>query len=193
MGNIKLIWGHWVRRPTATQPHLYLVHASPDEDRQSCSNCSYINRLRLGSETCHLHLLLGSRSAYRTYCSLGTAVSPASMGFTIWRRVPGRGLRILLQVFSAVALIFEGYNQGVMGTVSGTPGFIDMAQIGANGKVTNSTKQGYVVCTRQPPSDHPSCVTLLLYRNARLTRQQRSRGCVLLWSYVGMLHRWLVR
>lgn len=74
------------------------------------------------------------------------------MGFAIWRRVPGRGLAIILQVFSAVALIFEGYNQGVMGTVTATPGFIDMAQIGANGKVTDSTKQGYVHTTMLPQS-----------------------------------------
>lgn len=66
------------------------------------------------------------------------------MDIKIWRKLPGRGLRIVLQIFSAVALIFEGYNQGVMGTVSATPGFIDMAKIGANGVVTDSTKQGYV-------------------------------------------------
>jgi hypothetical protein len=30
----------------------------------------------------------------------------------------------------------------VLGTVSETPGFIDMADIGADGVVTNSTKQG---------------------------------------------------
>ena len=48
----------------------------------------------------------------------------------------------LLNFFSAIALIFEGYNQGVMGSVSTTPGFIDMANIGSNGVVTNSTKQG---------------------------------------------------
>ena len=35
-----------------------------------------------------------------------------------------------------------GYNQGVLGTVSETPGFIDMAGIGSNGKVMDSTKQG---------------------------------------------------
>lgn len=29
-----------------------------------------------------------------------------------------------------------------MGTVSGTPGFIEMAGIGSDGVVTNSTKQG---------------------------------------------------
>jgi hypothetical protein len=38
--------------------------------------------------------------------------------------------------------LLPGYNQGVLGTVSGTPGFIDMAQIGANGVVTDTTKQG---------------------------------------------------
>ena len=45
----------------------------------------------------------------------------------------------VLNLFSAIALIFEGYNQGVLGTVSTTPGFINMAGIGADGIVTNST------------------------------------------------------
>jgi hypothetical protein len=54
----------------------------------------------------------------------------------------GKGLMFLLNLFTAVALIFEGYNQGVLGTVSKTPGFIAMAKIGANGKVTDTTKQG---------------------------------------------------
>lgn len=35
-----------------------------------------------------------------------------------------------------------GYNQGVLGTVSATPGFIKMADIGHDGVVTNTTKQG---------------------------------------------------
>ena len=64
------------------------------------------------------------------------------MAFQPWRRVPGRVLQVLINAFVFVALIFEGYNQGVLGTVSGTPGFIDMADIGADGVVTNSTKQG---------------------------------------------------
>ena len=34
---------------------------------------------------------------------------------------------------------------GVQGTVTADPGFIDMAKIGANGTVTNSTKQGGLV------------------------------------------------
>jgi hypothetical protein len=100
------------------------------------------------------------------------------MGFRLWKHIPGKGLAAVLQVFSAVALIFEGYNQGVMGTVSGTPGFIDMAKIGANGIVTDSTKQGYV--------------TTITFRSSGYTansQQQRSRGCVLLRSHVGMLHR----
>ena len=64
------------------------------------------------------------------------------MNLKLWRHMPGKGLMLLLNLFSAVALIFEGYNQGVLGTVSGTPGFIEMATIGSNGVVTNSTKQG---------------------------------------------------
>lgn len=64
------------------------------------------------------------------------------MGIKVWQRLPGTGLLILLNVFTAIALIFEGYNQGVLGTVSGTPGFIDMAGIGADGVVTDTTKQG---------------------------------------------------
>ncbi|KAK3717724.1 hypothetical protein LTR37_005495 [Vermiconidia calcicola] len=59
-----------------------------------------------------------------------------------WRQVPGKVLLLLLNLFSGVALIFEGYNQGVLGTVSGTPGFIAMADIGHGEVVTNSTKQG---------------------------------------------------
>jgi hypothetical protein len=64
------------------------------------------------------------------------------MPVRIWRRVPGKVLLFLLNLFSAVALVYEGYNQGVLGTVSETPGFIDMANIGHGGVVTNSTKQG---------------------------------------------------
>ncbi|KAH7362084.1 general substrate transporter [Plectosphaerella cucumerina] len=62
--------------------------------------------------------------------------------FQIWRHIPGRALLFLIHVVNATALIFEGYNQGVLGTVSETPGFIDMAGIGSDGVVTNSTKQG---------------------------------------------------
>lgn len=64
------------------------------------------------------------------------------MGVKPWRRVPGNVLLFLLNTFSAVALIYEGYNQGVLGTVSETPGFIAMAGIGHGSVVTNSTKQG---------------------------------------------------
>ncbi|SLM36114.1 mfs monosaccharide protein [Lasallia pustulata] len=65
--------------------------------------------------------------------------------YQIWRKLPGTALLFLLNLFTAVALIFEGYNQGAMGSVSATAGFVDMAQIGANGKVINSTKQGGLV------------------------------------------------
>ena len=64
------------------------------------------------------------------------------MAIRIWRHVPGRSLLFILQLFNAIALIFEGYNQGVLGTVSGTPGFIAMADIGTGSTVTDTTKQG---------------------------------------------------
>ncbi|KAI5357913.1 putative major facilitator, sugar transporter, major facilitator superfamily [Septoria linicola] len=64
------------------------------------------------------------------------------MGLQVWRHVPGKTLFFLLNLFSAMALIYEGYNQGVFGTVSGTPGFIRTMGIGADGVVTDPTKQG---------------------------------------------------
>lgn len=64
------------------------------------------------------------------------------MSFQPWRRIPGKALMFFIQIFIFIALIFEGYNQGVLGTVSGTPGFIDTMRIGRNGIVNDSTKQG---------------------------------------------------
>ncbi|KAL1998880.1 hypothetical protein VTN02DRAFT_5442 [Thermoascus thermophilus] len=75
-----------------------------------------------------------------------------SMELKPWKKIPGRILLVVLNVFTAVALVYEGYNQGVMGTVSSTPGFIDMARIGADGTVTDSTKQGCVLHTFAPVS-----------------------------------------
>ncbi|KAI4129515.1 MAG: hypothetical protein LQ347_003748 [Umbilicaria vellea] len=68
------------------------------------------------------------------------------MAFKPWRAVPGRLLLWALNLFSAVALIFEGYNQGVMGFVNSTPGYVQTVGIGGpDGKVTNTTKQGGLV------------------------------------------------
>ncbi|KAI1155358.1 general substrate transporter [Nemania diffusa] len=59
-----------------------------------------------------------------------------------WRHVPGKVLLFLVNVVAATGLVFEGFNQGVFGTVSSTPGFIEMAKIGHDGIVTDTTKQG---------------------------------------------------
>ncbi|KAJ9612480.1 hypothetical protein H2200_004077 [Cladophialophora chaetospira] len=67
------------------------------------------------------------------------------MAFKPWRHVPGKLLLWSLNLFSAVALIFEGYNQGVMGFVNGSAGYIETVGIGSNGVVTNTTKQGGLV------------------------------------------------
>jgi len=52
------------------------------------------------------------------------------MAFKPWRACPGWLLLWALNLFSAVALIYEGYNQGVMGFVNGTPGYIQTVGIG---------------------------------------------------------------
>lgn len=68
------------------------------------------------------------------------------MEFKPWRALPGRLLLWALNLFSAVALTFEGYNQGVMGFVNATPGYVQIVGIGGlDGKVTNTTKQGGLV------------------------------------------------
>jgi len=62
--------------------------------------------------------------------------------FQPWRALPGKGVLLVLNGLSAVALIYEGYNQGVYGGISGTPGFIAMSKIGAGNKVDQPIKQG---------------------------------------------------
>ncbi|KAI1293107.1 general substrate transporter [Xylaria venustula] len=62
--------------------------------------------------------------------------------FQPWRYVPGKILLFFMNVVTATGLVFEGFNQGVFGTVSSTPGFIEMAKIGHDGIVTDTTKQG---------------------------------------------------
>ena len=69
------------------------------------------------------------------------------MTFQPWRALPGKGVLLLLNIFSAIALVYEGYNQGVYGAVSGTPGFIAMSKIGVGKTVTQSTKQGGLAAT----------------------------------------------
>jgi MFS family permease len=66
-------------------------------------------------------------------------------GFAPWRSLRGRTLLWALNLFSAVALIFEGYNQGVMGFVNGVPDYISTMGIGSDGHVTNTAKQGGLV------------------------------------------------
>ena len=67
------------------------------------------------------------------------------MDFKPQRTVPKKVRLVLLKLFSAIALIFEGYNQVVMGLVSGFAGYIETRGIGAHGKVTDTTKQGGLV------------------------------------------------
>lgn len=67
------------------------------------------------------------------------------MAFTPWKSLPGWLVFWALNLFSGIALLYEGYNQGVMGSVNSIPGYIDTMQIGIDGKVTNVTKQGGII------------------------------------------------
>lgn len=68
------------------------------------------------------------------------------MGFTTaWKRLSPMQLNIAIQTFSLIAIFFEGYDQGVMGGVNSSPNYIDEVNIGSNGTVTNTTKQGGIV------------------------------------------------
>lgn len=66
------------------------------------------------------------------------------MGIQVWRSVPGKYLLLLLNIFSAIALIYEGYNQAVYGAISSTSAFVRMSGLAtdSDGAVTDSTKQG---------------------------------------------------
>jgi MFS family permease len=67
------------------------------------------------------------------------------MVFAPWKNLPGWLVLGGLNLFSAVSLTFEGYNQGVMGSVNAVPGFIETVGIGKDGVVTDTTHQGGIV------------------------------------------------
>ena len=64
------------------------------------------------------------------------------MGVALWKRMSGNTLLTFINIFSGVAMFFEGYNQGVMGGVNTVPEYMSTVGIGANGVVTDTTRQG---------------------------------------------------
>ena len=65
---------------------------------------------------------------------------------TLWKKLSATQLNIAIQVFSLIAIFFEGYDQGVMGGVNASPNYVAEVNIGnADGTVTNQTKQGGIV------------------------------------------------
>lgn len=64
------------------------------------------------------------------------------MGIALWKRMSGNKLLTFINVFSGVAMFFEGYNQGVMGGVNTVSEYMTTVGIGANGVITDTTKQG---------------------------------------------------
>jgi hypothetical protein len=64
------------------------------------------------------------------------------MGVALWKHLSGNKLLTFINVFSGIAMFFEGYNQGVMGGVNTVSQYMETVGIGSNGVITNTTKQG---------------------------------------------------
>lgn len=63
-----------------------------------------------------------------------------------WKKLSATQLNVAIQIFSLIAIFFEGYDQGVMGGVNASPNYVLEVSIGrADGTVTNETKQGGIV------------------------------------------------
>jgi hypothetical protein len=43
---------------------------------------------------------------------------------TLWKKLSATQLNIAIQVFSLIAIFFEGYDQGVMGGVNASPEYV---------------------------------------------------------------------
>ncbi|PYH93057.1 putative MFS sugar transporter [Aspergillus ellipticus CBS 707.79] len=65
---------------------------------------------------------------------------------TLWKRLSPYQLNLAIQVFSLVAIFFEGYDQGVMGGVNAAPRYVTQVGIGeTDGHVTDTRHQGGIV------------------------------------------------
>ncbi|PWY83719.1 general substrate transporter [Aspergillus sclerotioniger CBS 115572] len=69
------------------------------------------------------------------------------MGYTtLWKRLSPRQLNLAIQIFSLIAIFFEGYDQGVMGGVNASPRYVTEVGIGrSDGTVTDTTHEGGIV------------------------------------------------
>jgi len=69
------------------------------------------------------------------------------MGYTtLWKRLTPAQHNIAIQTFSLISIFFEGYNQGVMGSVNAAPRYVEKVGIGLpTGEVTDTLHQGGIV------------------------------------------------
>lgn len=69
------------------------------------------------------------------------------MGYsTWWKRLSAKQLNLAIQIFSLIGIFFEGYDQGVMGGVNASPGYVEAVGIGLpDGTVTDTLHQGGIV------------------------------------------------
>jgi hypothetical protein len=80
--------------------------------------------------------------AFNFQLLLISKIHATKMAGKIWRKMNGRSVRFIANAFSFIALIYEGCNQGVMGGVSSNPDFINIHNLGVDGRITKPIKQG---------------------------------------------------
>jgi hypothetical protein len=93
-------------------------------------------------------IYISSIAARRT--SFHTQLTPSrlfTMAYqTLWKKLSATQLNVAIQVFSLIAIFFEGYDQGVMGGVNASPDYVREVNIGLeDGTITNETKMGGIV------------------------------------------------
>jgi hypothetical protein len=63
----------------------------------------------------------------------------------LWERMSGSQLIFCVNFINAFGIFFEGWNQGNMGFVNASPDYIRLMQLGDNGVITNTLKEGGIV------------------------------------------------
>lgn len=82
----------------------------------------------------------------------------------IWRNWSPQTVLFAINVFAAVAIFFEGYDQGVMGGVNGSPDYQKVVNLGSgDGVVTRPTKQGGLVAVYCEYADYTNLDHLLTF------------------------------
>ena len=112
---------------------------------KSCITGSGLGTFSATPESC-LYLVDGCSSDISRHAQLTPSHLFTMAYSTLWKKLSATQLNIAIQVFSLIAIFFEGYDQGVMGGVNASPDYVREVKIGRDdGTITNETKMGGIV------------------------------------------------